>query len=45
MKARIKVICPICGVDLRTYGLVVNSNNASWALTESSTQNLEEAHK
>jgi hypothetical protein len=45
MKARVRVVCPICGVDLACYAKVVEANNASWVLSPRGTQHLNEEHK
>lgn len=45
MHAKVKLVCPVCGVGLGTYAFVANSNDAKWALNESSSKHLSEAHK
>jgi hypothetical protein len=43
LKPRIKIVCPICRIDLPCEVLVTNANDASWAFTAKSFAHLKAA--
>jgi hypothetical protein len=43
MKAKVRLECPRCGVELKCYAREVNANDARWAYTEASYKHLQDA--
>jgi len=43
-KPRVRIVCPVCGIDLSCTARIFSTNDASWVLTAKSSAHLKAAN-